>query len=659
MSTYNSKFIKILDTNEKDLDKSLVDSLYFDNTPPRLVLGFISPHVNFDLVSSKIRSFFPTSVKLVLSTTAGELCTFNLDEKNDSLYHDASSIWDNIVLQSFSDDIIEAVEVLTIPLFSENIVNQTISHKERIEKISNEIKKVNIPFNINHDHTFALTFVDGLSNSESFFTEAVYKSGKLPCLLIGGSAGGKLDFKETYIYNNTTPVRHKAVIALVKLKPSIKYGVFKTQSCDETDASFFIAQSNMLNRSVQSVFNPSNNKIINFVDALCDTFSCTLEQLPDILSQYNFAIKLENELYIRSVSNLDIENKSVSFFCDIAFGDILYLVKNRDFVSQTNRDYQEFSSRKEIEPLGAIFNDCILRRLLNTSSLENLKTFNNIPIAGSSTFGELLGLNINQTLSALFFYEVNENSVFYDEFTANFVDKYASYCTYFKQREIHQYQLLSKVRTALLANLKQTFPLIQDMVSILNFVYESTKEGNEVIDNVLEKFVLFSKDVMSNVEQNNSLVGDIEVLTNNAADIKKVLSSISDIAIQTNLLALNAAIEASRAGEAGKGFAVVAEEVKKLSKKTQISLTESNSSVNIAIKGIKDISGVINTASDKLSQVSENMTDINDSFLKIHSSSKQSNSYIEEKKTNFDKLIHSINAIECIQNELEKLEMSF
>ena len=339
----SNEYIKILDTTNSELSKEKLQELNFEGKQPKLIVGFISPHINFTQVANKIKSSFSPDTKVILSTTAGELCTFNLEQKKNSLYHDASTTWENIVLQSYSSDMISDVEVLSIPLFSENITSQTISHEERINKIANEISRVRIPFKINHEDTFALTFVDGLSNSESFFTEAVYQSGKLPCLLIGGSAGGKLDFKETFIFNNNDALRHHSVIVLVKLKKDIRFGVFKSQSCDLLDKSFLIAQSNVLNRSVQSVLDVKSNKIISFTDSLCEYLNCSLEQLPTVLADYNFAIKVGNEVYIRSVANVDIETKNISFYCDITFGDVLYLLKNKEFITQTNQDYKEFS----------------------------------------------------------------------------------------------------------------------------------------------------------------------------------------------------------------------------------------------------------------------------------------------------------------------------
>jgi methyl-accepting chemotaxis protein len=87
----------------------------------------------------------------------------------------------------------------------------------------------------------------------------------------------------------------------------------------------------------------------------------------------------------------------------------------------------------------------------------------------------------------------------------------------------------------------------------------------------------------------------LNALTQEAEQVKNVLTVISDIADQTNLLALNAAIEAARAGEHGRGFAVVADEVRKLAERTQKSLVETNATVNVIVQSIMDMSEQMNT----------------------------------------------------------------
>jgi methyl-accepting chemotaxis protein len=89
-------------------------------------------------------------------------------------------------------------------------------------------------------------------------------------------------------------------------------------------------------------------------------------------------------------------------------------------------------------------------------------------------------------------------------------------------------------------------------------------------------------------------------LTEQAAQIRQVLSIISDIADQTNLLALNASIEAARAGEHGRGFAVVADEVRKLAERTQTSLVEINKITDTITTGVEKSNRQISDISAKI-----------------------------------------------------------
>ena len=79
---------------------------------------------------------------------------------------------------------------------------------------------------------------------------------------------------------------------------------------------------------------------------------------------------------------------------------------------------------------------------------------------------------------------------------------------------------------------------------------ESKKEilrANENLDYAREQIVNLTQKVQNSAELEVELASKMQTLSNEANEVKNILSIISDIADQTNLLALNAAIEAARA----------------------------------------------------------------------------------------------------------------
>ena len=71
-------------------------------------------------------------------------------------------------------------------------------------------------------------------------------------------------------------------------------------------------------------------------------------------------------------------------------------------------------------------------------------------------------------------------------------------------------------------------------------------------------------------ESTESIGSKLSVISERAANINLVVTTITKVADQTNLLSINAAIEAEKAGEYGLGFLVVAREIRRLADQTAV-----------------------------------------------------------------------------------------
>lgn len=450
----SNAFVRILAVDGSGFD-DVPRLLAFDDGPPALVLGFVSPELPFAEIAEGLRSALDPQSKLVLVSTAGELCS----GVPGGLYHPGER-QDGIVLQAFSRSLFADVSIHSVPLHSEDIRKGHIrlTHEQRIDAIRQSLEAVEPAFPLDCHDTVALLFIDGLSASESFLMEAVYASGRFPVLFVGGSAGGALDFRQTWVHDGDRVLDNHAVIAFVRMAPDKRYGVFKSQNFRKAGPSFTILDCDPIRRTVTSVIDPDSLEVTAFIEALCQSLRCHSDELERLLVSHTFAVELDNGLFVRSVAGIDRAKGLVSFFCDVNAGDELFLLEATDFIEQTRNDFAAFL-RDKPEPIGGLLNDCVLRRINNGPNLARMTVFDDLPVAGFSTFGEILGINVNQTLSALFFFaddgegELPVRNGFRDDYVARFPIHYGHFQNYFHRARDTRLRMLNRLRQTLLHDL--------------------------------------------------------------------------------------------------------------------------------------------------------------------------------------------------------------
>ena len=134
-----------------------------------------------------------------------------------------------------------------------------------------------------------------------------------------------------------------------------------------------------------------------------------------------------------------------------------------------------------------------------------------------------------------------------------------------------------------------------------------------------------SQTALTNMEQTmtqmmnatSSIGSKLSVLSEKAANINSVVTTITKVADQTNLLSLNAAIEAEKAGEYGVGFAVVATEIRRLADQTAVAtwdieqmVKEMQSAVSAGVMGMDKFSEEVRSGVDDVRDVSTQLNEI-------------------------------------------------
>ncbi len=110
----------------------------------------------------------------------------------------------------------------------------------------------------------------------------------------------------------------------------------------------------------------------------------------------------------------------------------------------------------------------------------------------------------------------------------------------------------------------------QELLKTMNEVNQVANQAARMASTGQEGLSGMDRTMRQLAESTESIGSKLSVISERAANINLVVTTITKVADQTNLLSINAAIEAEKAGEYGLGFLVVAREIRRLADQTAV-----------------------------------------------------------------------------------------
>ncbi len=341
--------------------------------PSKFALFFASPEFDTEALGAALARELP-GVPSIGCTSSGELAAGRM------LKH-------SVVMAGFDDDTLDGAAVALL-----RDLNSEVAVRDALAALAHESGG---PLSsLDPTQYVGLALHDGLSVREEGVMAALSEQCNVP--FVGGSAGDGLKFESTHVFLNG--VAHSGASVLALLKPRKPYGILKTQSFDVLESTLVVTDADEATRTIHA-FNGRPA-----VEEYARVLGVTVEQLPGRFQSNPLGLIVPGgEPYVRSP--MLVKGSSIVFYCQIKQGMELSVLRSRDIVADTRRDFA--AAIEKLGSCGGVLNfHCILRTLeleQREQAANYGAVFADVPMVGFSTYGESYVGHINQTSTMVLF----------------------------------------------------------------------------------------------------------------------------------------------------------------------------------------------------------------------------------------------------------------
>ena len=360
---------------EADAVKELMGQLK-EKDKPILVMFFASIHYNFEELSKLIKDEFPRA-EVVGASTAGEISK-NGFTKN------------SIVLTTMIDESTK-VKGVCVPGGGKF----PYIHKD---EITAAMRDCGITPGGTHSDSFALSFINGLCNSEECLLSLIYALiDDEKFNIIGGTAGDDLKFGTTYVSLNGHIVTDGGVFIFVKTRKA--FTIMKENIFKPTGNIVKITDASTRNRTIRSI----NGKAP--ASEYARVLGISESEVSNALLMHPIGRIFGDNIFISSVASV-MPDKSFDMYCRAIPNTKVDIMEIGDVPAIMNSTVENIKE-KVPNPGFVFFVNCILRTLVFEKSgdgrhLVDLYEKEFGKVCGFSSYGEQINrVNSNQTLVVL------------------------------------------------------------------------------------------------------------------------------------------------------------------------------------------------------------------------------------------------------------------